>query len=296
MEIRPMRKYYSILIGAMIIWGCSGGEDNYRYDGRMDADILQLSAQTAGVIDSLNIDEGEMVKKNQPLIVINTDKLQAQLQRQRAQLQELDVNILSLRSQIKQLQVQLDFNEKTLKKTETMFKNGAATAHQRDELQTKVNILKAQRETLKSNYRLISSKRNQLNALIRATQIAINEAHITAPIGGTVLNKFHYQGEFVAPGTPLLEIADLKKMKTRIYLPLKSVNRIKIGQMAKIYADGIVEPFKGTITWVASQSEFTPKTILTKETRTTLVYAVKVEADNDNGLLKIGMPVEVEIE
>ena len=296
MEIRAMKKYYLLLIGVLILWSCSGGENNYRYDGRMDADILQLSAQTAGIIDSLTIGEGDEVKKGQPLIVINTDKLQTQLQRQQAQLEELDVNIISLRSQIKQLQAELDFSKETLKKTEIMLQNGAATEHQRDELQTKVNVLKAQRETLNSNYRLISSKRNQLNAAVRATKISINDANISAPIEGTVLNKFHYQGEFVAPGMPLLEIANLNKMKTRVYLPLEEVNKIKIGQQAKIYADGIDEPFAGTITWVASQSEFTPKTILTKETRTTLVYAVKVEADNSRGLLKIGMPVEVEIE
>ena len=290
-----MKKYYSLLISLLLLWGCSGEDDNYRYDGRMDADILQLSAQTAGVIDSLTIDEGSTVKKGQPLIVINTDKLEAQLQRQQAQLQELDVNIVSLRSQIKKVQVELDFAEETLNKTEVMLKNGAATVHQRDELATKVNVLKAQRETLKSNYRLIASKRSQLNAAMRATRISIKDAKISAPIDGVVLNKFHYQGEFVGPGTPLLEIANLKKMKTLVYLPLEEVNNIAIGQQAKIFADGVDEPFTGVITWVSDRSEFTPKTILTKETRTTLVYAVKVEADNEKGLLKIGMPVEVEI-
>ncbi len=290
-----MKKYYSLLISLLLLWACSAEDDNYRYDGRMDADILQLSAQTAGVIDSLTIDEGSAVIKGQPLIVINTDKLEAQLQRQQAQLQELDVNIVSLRSQIKKVQVELDFAEETLNKTEVMLKNGAATAHQRDELATKVNVLKAQRETLKSNYRLIASKRSQLNAAIRATRISIRDAKISAPIDGIVLNKFHYQGEFVGPGTPLLEIANLKKMKTLVYLPLEEVNNIAIGQQAKIFADGVDEPFTGVITWVSDRSEFTPKTILTKETRTTLVYAVKVEADNEKGLLKIGMPVEVEI-
>ena len=290
-----MKKYYSLLISLLLLWACSAEDDNYRYDGRMDADILQLSAQTAGVIDSLTIDEGSTVIKGQPLIVINTDKLEAQLQRQQAQLQELDVNIVSLRSQIKKVQVELDFAEETLNKTEVMLKNGAATAHQRDELATKVNVLKAQRETLKSNYRLIASKRSQLNAAMRATRISIKDAKISAPIDGVVLNKFHYQDEFVGPGTPLLEIANLKKMKTLVYLPLEEVNNIAIGQQAKIFADGVDEPFTGVITWVSDRSEFTPKTILTKETRTTLVYAVKVEADNEKGLLKIGMPVEVEI-
>ena len=74
------------------------------------------------------------------------------------------------------------------------------------------------------------------------------------------------------------------------------INKITIGQEVKIFADGIDEPFAGKVTWIASQSEFTPKTILTKETRTTLVYAVKVETESSKGLLKIGMPVEVEMD
>lgn len=291
-----MKKIVILFVSAaFIIAGCgSGNNDKNIYNGRLDTDIIRLSAQTAGNIDSLKIEEGDPVSKGQLLVKINTDKAEAQMRRQNAQLDELNVNLLTLNAQIKQVKTQLNFAVETLKKTEKMLIEGAATEQRRDELSTQVSVYQSQLEALKSNYQIIASKKAQLAAAMELTEISINDAKIKSPINGIVINKFHYENELVSPGRVVLEVADLSSMEATIYAPLVDLSKIKIGQSVHILADGAEQPFEGKVKWIASESEFTPKTILTKETRTTLVYAVKIAVPNKEGILKIGMPVDVE--
>jgi HlyD family secretion protein len=291
-----MKKMIILFVSAaFIIAGCNSGNNGKNiYNGRLDTDIIRLSAQTAGNIDSLKIEEGDPVSKGQLLVKINTDKAEAQMRRQNAQLDELNVNLLTLNAQIKQVKTQLNFAVETLKKTEKMLIEGAATEQRRDELATQVSVYQAQLEALKSNYQIIASKKAQLAATMELTEISINDAQIKSPINGIVINKFHYENELVSPGRVVLEVADLSSMEATIYAPLADLSKIKIGQPVQILADGAEQPFEGKVKWIASESEFTPKTILTKETRTTLVYAVKIAVPNKEGILKIGMPVDVE--
>jgi len=277
-----------------LLFSCDGNNDGkYSYNGRVDTDIIRLSAQVEGIIDTLTVDEGHQIEKGQLLAAINTDKIKAQLKQQKAQNDELSANLSLLDSQVKQVKSQLSLARETLEKTEKMVSDGAATTQKCDELATQVDVLQAQLEGLFTNRSVINSKREQLAATIELTQIKLRDAKIIAPVNGIVINRFLQVYELVNPGRVILEIADLSNMEASIYVPLAEINRIKIGQEVEIRVDGYEEEITGNIKWISSQSEFTPKTILTKETRTTLVYAVKVEILNPDGILKIGMPIDV---
>jgi HlyD family secretion protein len=95
-------------------------------------------------------------------------------------------------------------------------------------------------------------------------------------------------------GKPLYKIADISEMTLRVYVSETQLSSIKVGQKVsvKIDADKQMKSFLGTISWIASSAEFTPKIVQTKEERVNLVYAVKVKVKND-GSLKIGMPAEM---
>jgi HlyD family secretion protein len=184
------------------------------------------------------------------------------------------VNKEKLLVQLQQVQTDLNFNRDLLKKTEAMLLSGAATKQRRDELAAKVDILKAQKNGI---------------------ELQLSDAAVRSPIKGVVLNKYVNKGELVGPGSLIVDVADLTELKALIYLPLTELSAIKIGQPVKVYVDGLKEGRPGKIVWVSSEAEFTPKTILTKETRTTLVYAVKIKVPNKDGKLKIGMPIDVDI-
>ena len=123
----------------------------------------------------------------------------------------------------------------------------------------------------------------------------LRKCHITAPLQGVVLEKYAERGEFVAPGKPLLKMADTQKMYIRAYVTTAQLQQIKLGQKTTVFADygaGQKKTYEGTVSWISSRSEFTPKTILTDDERADLVYAVKVAVEND-GYIKIGMYGEV---
>jgi HlyD family secretion protein len=292
--MRRAAQCFILLIMIVSLTACKNGRNGeYVSNGRIESEIIRLSAQLGGTVDSLFFREGEAVQKGQILAVINRDKLQAQLKQQQAQNEELDANLSSLTAQIRQLQSQLNFTQDTYEKTRTMVREGAATEQKRDELATQVEVLQAQMEALITNRRVIESRRRQLNATIELTQISLREAVITSPIDGIIVNCFIREKEWVMPGRVLFEVADLSVMEARIYLPLSDLNRLQLGQEVQVWMDGYEKALPGKVKWIASEAEFTPKTILTKETRTTLVYGVKVQVPNPEGRLKIGMPVEV---
>ena len=313
----------SALAISTLITACSGTGADFAYTGRMDVDTITLSAQAAGSIDSLPVNEGDSVRQGQVLGQINTDRLQAQKRQQEAQVAELDVKrsaaeaqlqqadaqLAAGSAQVDQVKTQLSFSEDTLAKTEKVLASGGATQQRRDELANQVAVsqssltaqesnyraLESNYKVLESNLKLISAQQDELRAAMDLTDIAIRDAQLVSPVDGIVLNKFHFEGELATVGTPLLELADLSHMTVEIYVPLAALGTIKIGGHASVSVEGIKQSFVGEVSWIASEAEFTPKTILTQETQTTLVYGVKIRVPNPDGILKIGMPVEVRL-
>ena len=246
-----MKNCIALLVLIIGITGCQFKHQPVRYDGRVEATQIRISAQTPGTITRLLVDEGVSVKSGQSLIAVNTERAQ---------------------TQYAQVLADLHFAQATLRKYAKFLRAGVIPQQQYDELAARVEVLSAQATNIK---------------------IQLRDAGIVAPQNGTILTVYARQGEYVQPGSPILDLADLSIMTVRVYVPLHKLAMIKINQEVHVYVDGVVKPLYGKVAWVSAEAEFTPKTILTPETRTTLVYAVKVRIANPQGLLKIGMPVDV---
>jgi len=288
-----MKKICVLLLFGLLA-SCSDGNDKELYfDGRLETDIVKISAKTNGTLDSIFIDEGDAVRKDQLLAVIETDRLNLQKEQQQAQLAEINANSASLKAQQRQLDAQLQLNEDLIVKTKDMVQKGASTSQKLDELNTQNAVLLAQRDAIKAQMQALQSKKQQLQAAISLTELNINDSRLKAPLNGICLNRYYNLSELVSPGLPIFELADLSKMDATIYVPLKRLTDIRLDQKVQVLVDGVQEKFQGTVKWIASEAEFTPKTILTEETRTSLVYAVKIRVNNEQGKLKIGMPVQI---
>jgi HlyD family secretion protein len=156
------------------------------------------------------------------------------------------------------------------------------------QLDAQVSALGTQVSTLNSQVSTVDVQVAQLTDQLR-------KCHVIVPTGGTVLEKYVETGEFVATGKPLFKIADIDKMFIRAYVTTAQLQHIKLGQKVKVFADygdQQKKAYDGTVSWISSRSEFTPKTILTDDERADLVYAVKIAVKND-GYIKIGMYGEV---
>ncbi|HUV37130.1 MAG TPA: efflux RND transporter periplasmic adaptor subunit [Patescibacteria group bacterium] len=287
-------RLYCVVIAVSLVVSCGGGDNGaYHYNGRIDVELIRLAAEATGRIDSVAVDEGDPVRKGQLLVRIDTERLEAELRRQEAQLEEVRATGGSVQAQMRQVRSERDLARETLKKTETMLTQGAATTQTRDELKSRVDVFDAQLEALRSNLSVLEAKERQLEATTDVTRIAMDDARVTSPVGGVVINRLVNPGEHAAPGARLLEIADLGEMEATIYIPLTELNAVTLGRGARVLVDGVDRTFPATVAWISSEAEFTPKTILTEETRTSLVYAVKLRVPNPDGIFKIGMPVEV---
>lgn len=218
------------------------------------------------------------------------------------------------------LEAQLEIARRNLDRTQRLLAQQAATAQQADQAERDVRVLqdqlRAQDEQIEAQARQIAAQSAQVAAAQQQrrtaqTQIAsadaqvaqledrIRRTDVTNPIAGTVLVTYARQGEIVQPGQPLYKIADVGTVDVRAYLTEPQLASVKVGGPARISVDvgedqrGTLD---GTVSWVSSQAEFTPTPIQTREERADLVYAVKIRVPNEKGLLKIGMPVDVDFE
>ena len=180
-----------------------------------------------------------------------------------------------------------------------MLKDGAATKKQKDDIEAQIKILERQLDatlsTLDKNTSTINNNSAALEAQIAALDDRISKCRIISPIGGTVLVKYAEAGELASVGKPLMKIADLDNIYLRAYFTSDQLAKVNLGDEVKVVADFGGEErydYTGRVAWISSESEFTPKTIQTKDSRANLVYAVKIAVEND-GRLKIGLAGEV---
>jgi HlyD family secretion protein len=179
--------------------------------------------------------------------------------------------------------------------------DGAAPSKMFDDAASQVKVLQrqldAQISSLSTSTRALDKQTAAADVQKAQLQDMLRKCHIMTPTKGTVLEKYVERGEYVSVGKPLFKIADTESMHLRAYVTSAQLQNVKIGQQVKVFADygdGQRKEYAGTISWISSRSEFTPKTILTDDERADLVYAVKVAVKND-GFVKIGMYGEVKL-
>jgi membrane fusion protein YbhG len=262
--------------------------------GNFEATEITVSAQAKGQLLSFKIDEGNLLKKQQTVGFIDTIPLYLKKQQLLAQNQIIYAKSKGVLSQIAVLKAQLKTAQQNLERTQKLAKTKSATQKQLDAVSGQVAVLKQQIKSIETQNIAVVNEVKNLNVQLRQVEDQIAKSFIINPVNGTVLTTYVEQSEIVTFGKPLYKIADLSTMKLRVYISESQLTNLKIGQKVtiKVDANKTMKSYKGIITWIASEAEFTPKIIQTKEERVNLVYAVKIDVKND-GSLKIGMPAEM---
>jgi HlyD family secretion protein len=310
-----MQKHF--LISAVLVccgWFYSCSEkNNFDAAGNFEADEIIVSAQQNGILLAFDITEGQKLEPNQTVgqIDVETQKLQkAQTEATLSALHQKtatpDAQTNLVRKQLAAQQAQLDQLQREKKRTQNLVNDGAAPSKQLDDINSAITILERQMDATRSQIALYESNTATQNRSIlsESTPIAksaavlqnqIEKGQIINPIAGVVLTKYAMQGEMAMVGKPLYKIANVDTLNLKAYVTGKQLPQIKLGQTVTVRIDdgkGGYKNYSGTISWVADKSEFTPKTIQTKDERENLVYAIKVRVQND-GFLKIGMYAEM---
>lgn len=295
-----MKKYITAALAAALLASC-GDKQDYDATGIFEATTVTVSAETSGKILAMSAEEGDSVFDAQVLARVDTTTLalqRAQVLTQRkatrSQLPDVSAQAAALRSQIAHAQTEVERQSRLLA-------DGATTQKNYDDASAQLRTLKAQLEGLMSSLTTSTSTidDNAEAVQFQVEQIAeqISKSIVHSPLTGTVLTKFAEPGEFAPPGRPLYKIANLNDIYLRSYFTAAQLAKLKIGRKVTVIADfGGDEQYEypGVISWIAEESEFTPKSIQTKDSRANLVYAVKVRVKND-GRLKLGQYGEVRL-
>jgi len=309
-------KKIGLLIGmAMVLASCANSEKEYDATGTFEATEVTVSAKAAGELKTFTIVEGQNVTAHQQVGTIDVYQLQQKQDELAATGQQLEANAaatasrqLDLKKQLAAIAQQITNAKSEQRRFAELVNDDAAPRKQLDDIDQQIKVLQTQlaatRDQISANNaslaqqgRAIKAQREGVEAQKRQLSDQIWNANIVAPISGTVLEKYVEQNEFVTIGKPLFKVANIDNMYIRAYVTSMQLKNIKVGKKVKVMADyghKQKKEYEGTISWISSRAEFTPKTILTDDERADLVYAVKVLFKND-GYVKIGMYGEVKL-
>lgn len=276
-----------------------GSEPEYDSQGTFEATEVIVSSEANGRIMDFVIEEGMEIAGGECLGTIDSMQLHLQREQLMAQQAALLASRPDVNMQVSSLREQIAKQRSELRRVESMLKDGAATQKQYDDIEAQIKVLEGQLNatlsTLDKNTATINNNAAALEAQIASLDDLIAKCRIVSPISGTVLVKYAEAGELATVGKPLMKVADLNNIYLRAYFTSEQLANIALGDKVKVVANfGGDEryDYEGEIVWIASESEFTPKNIQTNDSRSNLVYAVKIAVKND-GRLKIGLAGEV---
>jgi HlyD family secretion protein len=289
-----MKTLTLIIIAAFLFTGCRSKTGKADAHGNFEATEVIISSETSGRILSYEVNEGSLIEKGTELALIDTTLLYLQKS-------EIDAGMRSVRTRISTINAQNDIliqqieNLKiNISRIEKMLKDDAATLKQLDDLtgqeaifQKQIAANNTQKTAVAAELSVYESKKATLNEQLK-------RGSVKSPLSATLIEKYSEAGEITAAGKPIAKLADLTKMKLKVYVSGAQIGKIKIGEQCTVRIDDGKKgyrSFTGTISYISEKAEFTPKIIQTKEERVTLVYAVTIDVTND-GSLKSGMPGE----
>ena len=295
-----MKKTLSMAVLMVLLSACKS-KTEYAATGIFEATTVTVAAETAGKILSMPVAEGDSLTIGDNIAVIDTTLLTLQLKQIYSQRLSAESASPDISVQAASLRTQISHQQAECERYKSLLADGATTQKTYDDAAAHLKTLEGQLEALLST---LSKSRNSIsdnaNALqYQAGQIAeqIAKSTVKSPLTGTVLIKYAEPGEYATPGKPLYKIADLNHIYLRSYFTCDQLANLKLGQQVTVVADfggDEQHEYPGTITWIAEESEFTPKSIQTKDSRANLVYAVKIAVKND-GRLKLGQYGEVRL-
>jgi HlyD family secretion protein len=280
---------------SLLVLGACNGEQPDAY-GNFESTEVVVSAEAAGTLIRFDLDEGDEVAMGQ--VVAQVDTIQMALQSEELGLQEEAARLRAVEAsaQVRSLEAQLQTQRTDLERMQRLFDRNAATAGDLNRLDGSVTSLLAQIDGGRARVRLARQEESIVASRLAQLRDRIRRATVRNPITGTVLTTMSEAGEIVQPGRALYTVAPLDTLILRAYVTGNQLASLRVGEGVLVQFDsgtGDLESRPGRLIWVASQAEFTPTPIQTREERVDQVYAVKVRVANADRRLKIGMPAEL---
>lgn len=330
-----MMRFPLLLLCALVACACGEEPptNTLRVSGHVEATEVQVGSEVGGRLTDLRVAEGDRLRRGDIVAQLDSEDTRLQLDRVRAERGSADAQLRLLLAgarpeDVRQAEAEvraaeteggaaraeLEAAEVDLQRFESLLAANAGSRKQRDDAKARVDVLRervsgadqrvqAARQALA---RLRAGARSQeidaararvaaADAQIAALDKAVKDASVDSPVDGVVTEKLADQGELLAPRMPIVVVTDLDRAWANLFIPEPMVPRIALGQSATVFTDAGGPGIPGTVTFVSSKAEFTPRNVQTADERSKLVYRIKVSVDNSSGVLKQGMPVDAEL-
>jgi len=320
-------KYLALLLFLAIFFACGNNKTDSDATGIFEAREVIISAESAGILQKFNVNEGQTLAAGQEVGSIDCTQLGLQKDQISASERALDLRQTESAPQNRVLQEQIAFQQSQIaaqreqlrvakveqERMKKLVSAKAAPAKQLDDVNGQIAVLEKQIASAEMQVKVLQqqirsqdqsaaianrgilSEKQPLNVRKAQLDDQIRRCKVINPLKGTVLSKYAEAFEMAAPGKALYKVANLDTLTLRAYIVGDQLPQIKLGQAVTVQVsqgDGVMKPYAGVLTWISDKAEFTPKTIQTRDERANLVYAVKIATPND-GFLKIGMYADV---
>ncbi len=282
-------KIFTLAVISTLV-SCSDNENTPDAYGQFEATEILVSAQVQGSLIKWTVEEGLLYDSGSCLGIIDTTSLYLKKEQLKAQYKSISSKYSNITTQIDVLNEQKKNLLKEKERFSKLVSENAATQKQLDDIIHNIDVLDKQIENIKTQNLSVSSELEAMTFQIKQLEDQLSKCYIKMPINGTVLEKYVEESEYVAPPKTLIKVAKLDYLTLRAYVDEEQLSQVKLGQNVRVFVDngGNLIEYPGVISWISSQSEFSPKIIQNRDERKNLVYAVKIKVKND-GSLKIGM-------
>lgn len=324
-----------LLAPLVLLAACSeeAPTDRLRVSGHVEATETRIAPEAGGRILTLTVTEGDRVQPGQVVLTLDTRDVQLAMQRTRADAAAADAQLRlamagarvedirqaqsqvdTARAELAAAQTELEAAEQDLARFESLLATNSGSRKQRDDAATRRDLARDRVGSAQGRVRTAAEALAKLRAGSRPEEIdaararvaavaaqaatlekALGDTTVHSPVGGIVTEKLVEAGEMIAPRAPAVIIVDLDRAWADVFVPEPAVPQITIGQAATVFTDAGGPGITGTIGYISPKAEFTPRNVQTAEERSKLVYRVRINVDNKDGVLKQGMPVEAEI-
>ena len=312
--------FVAALAGALLGGACARDADPnlIRASGHVEATQVRLSAKVGGRLAELSVREGDAVEAGQELGRIDTVDLELLLLQARGEEQQARAelalrlhgarpeDVAEMEAQVRSARADAEAAARDLERLQALLDKGSGTAKlrddaraRRDSTQARLDALGQSLQRLRQGFRIeerdaARGRAQAVSARVAQIEQQLKDAAIVSPRRGLVTSKLVEAGELLAPGTPAVVVTDLQDAWLRVYVGEPDLGRVRLGQEVEVLTDD-GQKRAGRVTFVASQAEFTPRNVQTRDERVKLVYEVKVTLDNHDGLYKPGMPAEARL-
>ena len=330
---KPLQIFLAALVASAAACAEKPPADRVRVSGQVEATDVQVAAPVGGRLLELHVAEGDRVAAGAIVAQLDTADATLALARARADRAQADAQLrlllagsrpedvrqaeaqaASADTEVRSADRELASAQADVDRFESLLASNSGSRKQRDDAVTKRDVTKERAQGARERVRaareavgrLRAGSRKEdvaaararvasVDAQIATIEKAVSDATVTAPIAGVVSDKFADAGELLQPRAPIVVLTDLDHVWANVYVDEPAVPRLRLGQPATLFTDAGGAGLPGTVSYISSKAEFTPRNVQTAEDRSRLVYRVKVSASNTAGTLKPGMPVEAEI-